>query len=284
MSTLSPLRGLKDKEYKGKLYLKHWFEAFEEPDDKGKTHKCKMCDSRVKWKGKTTGYKTFIQHVLGHSDWRETMERCINSNLRGPLDEVFTVTKKISNKAKNIYGWIEQIVFGSMPFSISEDEIFVKYSTLSPVSTDTIVKYIEKLGEVVEKKLKQILPDKFSLIIDSWTNQDEHYTATFAAYTDSRLRIKEYLLSCGPQDLPDDDETSELEEESEEEEEESSEVEGPLEIEFTAEDYGDYIIEELRLVGKRYDINLDLLRGFTIISSILVYIYIYIYIYKRHLI
>ena len=55
----SPLRGVNNKKYDGTLYSLHWFDKLPVPDDKGKTHQCKRCDSKVTWLGPSKGYKCF---------------------------------------------------------------------------------------------------------------------------------------------------------------------------------------------------------------------------------
>lgn len=212
-TTPSPLKRSADEAFEGPLYLQHWFNTLEKADEHGKTHECKECQARVKWQGKKTGYKQFIQHVQQHTDWKVKMKRVIDAKAgkEGRLHGLgFTITKKISPKAKNLMGWIDQIVFGDKPFDISENEIELKYSTLEKVSTDTIMKYLEGLSLVVQEKLKTILPSKIWLKFDSWSYGDEHYTAIFACFTDEDTgKVHEYLLCCGPQDiLPNDDSDS----------------------------------------------------------------------------
>ena len=59
----------------------------------------------------------------------------------------FTITKKISPKAKNLMGWIDQIVFGDKPFDISENEIEPKYSTLARVMTMNPISLTSKCND-----------------------------------------------------------------------------------------------------------------------------------------
>ena len=165
----------------------------------------------------------------------------------------FTIDKKISDKAKNIYGWIEQIVFGDKPFDTCEDQLKLKYSKLEKISKITVLKYLEGLSEVVQERLKKILPSKIWLKFDSWTHSDEHYTCIFASWTDKFEKVKEYLLSCGPQDIIQDEEESEDDEEDEDVSDYEEDEDQSVALEFKAEDYGDYILDELALAGKTLD-------------------------------
>ena len=64
------------------------------------------------------------------------------------------------------------------------------------------------------------------MIVDGWTCSKEHYFAVFATWTDDANEVQEVLLCCGVQD---EDEDSDMD--------------------FTAESLGDYLFDELQLVG-----------------------------------
>ena len=194
-----------------------------------------------------------------HTKWQEETSKAVEaeaSQKSGSLHSFqFTIEKKNSDKAKNIYGWIEQIVFGDKAFDTCEDQLELKYSKLEKISKITILKYLEGLSEVVQERLKNILPSKIWLKFDSWIHSDEHYTCIFASWTDKFEKVKEYLLSCGPQDIIQDEKKSEDEEEDEDDSDYETVVgdEKNIDLEFKAEDYGDYILDELASVGKTLD-------------------------------
>ena len=102
-TTPSPLKRSADEAFEGPLYLQHWFNTLEKADEHGKTHECKECQARVKWQGKKTGYKQFIQHVQQHTDWKDKMKQVIDAKVgkEGRLHGLgFTITKKISPEAR----------------------------------------------------------------------------------------------------------------------------------------------------------------------------------------
>ena len=51
-TTPYPLKLSADEAFEGPLYLQHWFNTLEKADENGKTHVCKECQARVKWRGK----------------------------------------------------------------------------------------------------------------------------------------------------------------------------------------------------------------------------------------
>ena len=65
-----------------------------------------------------------------------------------------------------------------------------------PICTETLVKYMLKVTEVVEKKIEKELPSLFALAFDGWSNGSNHFVATFASFTtDNDNGYKQVLLS-----------------------------------------------------------------------------------------
>ena len=67
--------------------------------------------------------------------------------------------------------------------------------------------------------------------MDGWTRFREHYSAMYAVYTDANDNVQEILLSCVVQEKDEDSDS----------------------MDFTAESIGDYIYDELQILG--YDFN-----------------------------
>ena len=55
------------------------------------------------------------------------------------------------------------------PFNFVEDEYVVKNTRLKPICVETLVKYLERLGKAVERKLRELIPDRFGLVFDGWS-------------------------------------------------------------------------------------------------------------------
>ena len=114
------------------------------------------------------------------------------------------------------------------PFNFVEDKYVVKNTKLTPICTETLLKYLERLGKAVERKLRILLPDRFGLVFDGWSMGSEHYIAIFLLWSVGDV-VNVRLMCCGVQD------------EIEGEDEETA---------FTAEDIGDYLFDELDLLGR----------------------------------
>ncbi|KAG3118914.1 hypothetical protein PI124_g11581 [Phytophthora idaei] len=56
---------------------------------------------------------------------------------------------------------------------------------------------ILRVTEAVEDKVDQEMPDNFGIIFDGWSNDSEHYLATFATYEVDGL-VRTPLLSMAP--------------------------------------------------------------------------------------
>jgi hypothetical protein len=59
------------------------------------------------------------------------------------------------------------------------------YSKLSPISIETFMRAMHELVLLVEKKIKELLPDKFVLVFDGWTldGTNTHYVGLFATFS-----------------------------------------------------------------------------------------------------
>jgi hypothetical protein len=138
-----------------------------------------------------------------------------------------------------MYRWLEQLIFNDEPFNFVENKYVKKNSKLEPIGRRSLLKYLEMLGIKVERKLREILPTNFGIVVDGWTMDTEHYFAIFACWTDKKTDVvKINLFCCGVQDeLPDNDS-----------------------VDFSAESLGDYIFDELALMGKTFE-NVEFIVG-----------------------
>lgn len=67
--------------------------------------------------------------------------------------DIFEI-RTISAKARNIYGWLEQLVMNDRPFSFVENKFDTKYSKLEPISSKTLIHYCEAVGAKVEEAIR----------------------------------------------------------------------------------------------------------------------------------
>ena len=105
------------------------------------------------------------------------------------------------------------------------------------------MKYMELLNQRVLEKLKEYVPDSgLYLKFDLWSCDDEHYAAVNLSWSAGKSKKEKCTLCCGVFDLPED---MEMVENIEDDEEESENDENDETITFSAEDYGDYVLNEI---------------------------------------
>ena len=173
---------------------------------------------------KGSGWTNLANHAKStHNDWKETVEASIVREGQGSMNKF--VQRKVSGRAWNVYRWLEWVIMDDHPFTFVEKPLTRKNSSLEDITRVTLLKYMHALGIEVENKIKRMLPTTFGLIVDGWTCASEHYFAVFATWCRGTV-VKEALLCCGVQD----------------EDEESN-------LDFSAESLGDYLFDELELLG-----------------------------------
>ena len=137
-----------------------------------------------------SGYNNLYTHITAkHTDYRE---KVLSSNLK--------LTFLASPRAVNIYGWMEWVVMNGLPFSFVENDYNKKYTSLNPISRPTLMKYLELVAEKVEQKITVLLPEKFGIIIDGWSDSStsEYYLALYAIYPSSSNENNSTLLAFSP--------------------------------------------------------------------------------------
>ena len=115
-------------------------------------------------KGK--GWTNLAQHAIKHDGWTNAVEASLK-NGRGPMDRY--VQKKIGPAAWNIYYWLEWIIMEDLPFDFVERKLTVANTKLLPICSKTFIKYMELTYEAIEKKVKEMLPPTFGIVVDGWT-------------------------------------------------------------------------------------------------------------------
>ena len=87
-----------------------------------------------------------------------------------------------------------------LPFSFVENEYNKKYTSLNPKSRPTLMKYLELVEEKVEQKITVLLPEKFGIIIDGWSDSStsEHSLALYATCPSSSNENISTLLAFSP--------------------------------------------------------------------------------------
>jgi hypothetical protein len=216
-------------------------------------YRCRKCDITCK---DNSGHGNLASHVkLKHPCWQDELKKALDGPSRnsGGMDAYVTITKAISDEAKNMASWIEWIVFADLPIYVTENELFRKNSKLNATNYKTVSKYMTKLLELIRLNIKSGLPKTFGLIFDGtilihtcdftliclmqiigWSCDGEHYIGIFATWVNEKGNVIKRLISCGVQDLP-------------------SNAEEANAFGFTAEDIGDYIFDVLEIYGLDFE-------------------------------
>jgi hypothetical protein len=130
--------------------------------------KCRKCEAMCK---DNSGHGNLVSHIKTKhaSCWQEELKQHLQGATRGSsgsMDSFVSITKVVSDEAKNINSWIEWIVLADLPITVVENEHYRKNSTLKPTTYKSITKYMTSLLEIVKMNIKRGLPKTFGLIFD----------------------------------------------------------------------------------------------------------------------
>lgn len=156
---ISPIESRADG--KGKKIADFFFKVADADSHK---YACNICNDNV-LQNKKKGYSNLTSHLnRKHAGWQAEMEAAI-SEQRSLIHVNFLTA--VTDTAKNVFGWLDLIVNGDMPFTIVENRLMAKYLNLESVSrSNTLRPVFEKLILRVRDKLKAKLPSHFGVIFD----------------------------------------------------------------------------------------------------------------------
>ena len=137
---------------------------------------CKCTQKRKQIANK--GYSNLNSHIaVAHPNWKDEY----GSSQKLGFSAVVP-SQKVSRKGTNIFRWLDWVMMESLPFSFCDRELVRQNAVLEPISTDTLVRYVDLTLEKVEGKLADLLPDKLVLIVDGWSFNEVHHFAFFAKF------------------------------------------------------------------------------------------------------
>jgi hypothetical protein len=178
-------------EYSSKSLATTFFERVDSKEINGKTittFKCQCGISRSQDLKK--GFVNLVSHIKSqHPDWQGVMDAKMKNK-----DQTHLFVNK---KASTYFAWLEWIVMDNLPFTFVEKPLTRKNTKLDPIGVTSLMKYLKKLTEEVEKKASDELPDKFGLILDGWSEGNTHYIAVFACFPKNSV-TKTILLAIAP--------------------------------------------------------------------------------------
>lgn len=103
-----------------------------------------------------------------------------------------------SNTVK-VNGWLRYIVDNLHAFESCEDKKVVPHIKYDKISSHTLMKHLEKLFPLVEKKISSLLPSRFSLSYDGCSKAGTYFVAVYAQYPKyNSMGYKRYLLAFSP--------------------------------------------------------------------------------------
>ncbi|KAH9141556.1 hypothetical protein AeRB84_014268, partial [Aphanomyces euteiches] len=142
----------------------------------------------------TKGYTNLVQHIKKkHIDWRDVVEenRKNVAMTNRTIDEFLHLTPE----ANNMHKWLTWIVEDNLPFSFVEKPHTRSNVKLSPICRTTLTKYLQLVTTHVEKKIANILPDRFGIVIDGWTESSYHFLAVFASFPNADNSVSRPMLA-----------------------------------------------------------------------------------------
>lgn len=171
-----------------KAFVNTYFKNIDEEETKWE---CKC--GKVLVQRKNTGWTNLVNHIKSqHQDQHKSETQ----NLK--MENFFT-NSNTTKKGGNIYGWLHWVCCGLKPFNFVENKLTRMYTKLTPISENTFKKYMTLLTNEVEKKISNMLPPKFALVLDGWTKKSTHYVGVYASYNANKIEGYEMvLLSFSP--------------------------------------------------------------------------------------
>ncbi|KAL0217490.1 hypothetical protein RCL1_008071 [Eukaryota sp. TZLM3-RCL] len=142
------------------------------------SHLCQFqgCETTVLQEEKS-GYVNLISHLRQHH--RDFEAVYLTGTKIGSVIPFVVSTDKPST----IYGWLDWTITGISPFSFVDSELTRRYTTLKPICSNTLLKYMELLDDATMESISALLINKFGLVLDGWNDHQSHveYVAVFAA-------------------------------------------------------------------------------------------------------
>jgi hypothetical protein len=152
------------KTYTGAEIAKQFFEKTDLDD----VFTCKYCaDSERTFKQNTRkGYTNLTSHAKCHDNFDAIMKTASAANV-GPMEDF---VRPLSKGARKIYGWLDLIINGNLPFSSCENKVYKRYLNLDPVGRMALTLYRDLVHTEVEALIQQDLPRTFGIIFDGKTS------------------------------------------------------------------------------------------------------------------
>ena len=127
---------------KSKIVVNTFYEVTSAAD----IFECKECSAKIKQKLKS-GSTNLTQHIsVKHPELLSRLEQREEQH-----DQILNYYAKstVSKKAKKLFEWVELVIMSNLPFAIVEDPILRKYAKMEPIYRNTLMPYLDKIGDAV---------------------------------------------------------------------------------------------------------------------------------------
>ncbi|KAE8996964.1 hypothetical protein PF011_g15695 [Phytophthora fragariae] len=153
----------------------------------------------VRKQTRRNGFSNLMQHVRREHPSFEAEMRAATTAETGSLIHYARRTPV------NRFGWLEWVVKANLPLVFCENPLARRYTSLEPISVETLRALMESVAQLVGLNIAGELPDRFGLMLDGWSHASVHYVAVFVCYAVNGV-AKYALLSMAPiiQELNDD--------------------------------------------------------------------------------
>lgn len=179
---------------KGKSLVVKFFDLFGN-GFKPVSNRVYTAECKCGWKGdfkSSKGYTNLQNHIeSAHKDY-------IDSDVSS--EQQILTSFMYTSKVKTYWGWLDWVIGDLHPFSYVERQRNYTHGGLPRMSLDTFMIVMTKLTKAVECKISNMLPNKFALIFDGWSQNSRHYVAIFASFpsTSNSHGYETVLLSFAP--------------------------------------------------------------------------------------
>ena len=146
---------------------------------------CKNDKCSARCGKKKHGYKQDI--TKGITNLRNHLRACIGDDYEAKyLDHLNKCGGRLdgfcftNTRDNDVFKILEWVVMRNQPLSEVDDPLTRSLFNVKPVSSKSLRSYILSLTPLVEDVIKQILPSKFCVMFDGWSDSKIHYVAIFA--------------------------------------------------------------------------------------------------------
>lgn len=156
-----------------------------------------VCKCGAKRKQQGSGYTNLVSHV--EKQHANDLHNLLSDTTFNETPSSASESLFLNSKTVQIHGWMDLVVHGLLPFSITENQVFARNVRYKSISRKTLSKYMHDLTQRVEAKISAKLPKKFAIVFDGWSANQTHFVGMFATYPNQfECGYEKTLLGISP--------------------------------------------------------------------------------------